>query len=200
MMKNVLFIVILFPQMLAPASLHLDPVISNLDWVSSAVHQSQSPKHIVTIGAFSNMRYDSEHAYGYKVELWRERNRIFGFFLASQGLKGDTPTGLLDDVRFNPRTGQLAFRARLTTSLFSNRDFHMVPSRDVFQFRGVFKGDRMIGTLEIANALTPAEAPRREKVKLKISQSESEVLIEAQSYDDWKSQAEKILKFRGPKW
>ena len=198
-MKNVLFIVILFPHLLA-ASFNLDPVISNFDWVSSAVHQSLAPEPIVTIGAFSNMRYTSEHAYGYKVELWRERNRIFGFFLASQGLQGDTPTGLLEDVKFNPRTGQLAFRARLTSSLFSNRDFHRAPSREVFQFRGVLKGDRMIGTLEIANALTPAEAPKRTEVKLKRSQSESEVLIEAQSYDDWKSQAEKILKFRGPKW
>lgn len=150
MIENVLFIVFLFQRMPAPPSLPLDPVISNLDWVSNAVHQSQSPKPIVTIGAFSNMIYDSEHAYGYKVELWRERNRIFGFFLVSQGLKGDMPTGLLDDVKFNPRTGQLAFQAQLTTSLFSNRDFHMVPSRDVFQFRGVLKGDRMIGTLEIA--------------------------------------------------
>ena len=200
MMKNVLFIVILFPHMLAPASLHLDPGISNFDWVSSAEHQSQSPKPIVTIGAFSNMRYTSEHAYGYKVELWREQNHIFGFFLASQGLQGDTPTGLLEEIKFNPRTGQLAFRARLTTSLFSNRDFHMVPSRDIFQFSGVLKGDRMIGILEIANALTPAEAPRRQEVKLKRSQSESEVLIEAQSYDDWKRQAERILQLGGPKW
>ena len=199
-MKNVLPIVILFPHMLAPASLHSDPVIANSDSVSSALNQSQSRKPIVTIGAFSNMRYTSEHAYGYKVELWRERNRIFGFFLASQGLQGDTPTGLLENVKFNPRTGQLAFRARLTTSLFSNRRFHMVPSRDVFQFTGVLKGNRMIGTLEIANALTPTGAPRRKEVKLKRSQSESEVMIEAQSYDDWKRQAEKILQFRGPKW
>jgi hypothetical protein len=58
----------------------------------------------------------------------------------------------------------------------------------------------MIGTLEIANALTPTEVPRREKIKLKISEKESEVMIEAQSYIDWGEKAEEILKFRGPKW
>lgn len=200
MIRKVLVIAILFPRTLVPASLHLNSVVPNLDCGFSGAHHGQSPNPILTIGAFTNMRYDQEHAYGYKADLWRERNRIFGFFLSSQGLKGDTPTGLLEDVRFNPRTGQFAFRARLTTSLFSNRVFHRVPSRDVFRFRGVLRGDRMIGTLEIANALTPAEAPRREEIKLKRSKKESEVMVEAQSYDDWKSKAEKILKFRGPKW
>jgi len=58
----------------------------------------------------------------------------------------------------------------------------------------------MIGTLEIANELTPTEVPRREKIKLKISERESEIMIEARSYIDWRVKAEEILKFRGPKW
>ena len=146
------------------------------------------------------MRYDSEHAWGYTAELWREQNRIFGFFLWSQGLMGDTPTGLLEDVRYDPRTGNLTFLARLTTGLFSNRQFNMVPSRDVLRFRGVLKKRQLIGTLEIANALTPGEAPTREKIKLTLSEKESEVMIEAQSYSDWKLRADEILRFRGPKW
>jgi hypothetical protein len=67
---------------------------------ANKVNHSQSPNPIVTIGAFTNMRYDGEHAHGYTAELWRERDRIFGFFLSSPGLAGDTPTGLLD-VRFD---------------------------------------------------------------------------------------------------
>ena len=199
-LSHILIIAIVLSQILGPAALQSTPVISSLDCAISTAHQSQSSSPVVTIGAFTNMRYDPEHAYGYTAELWRERNRIFGFFLSSQGLIGDTPTGLLEDVTFNPRTGKLTFRARLTTGLVSNRDFHMVPSRDVFRFSGVLKGNRMIGTLEIANALTPSEPSRREKISLKRSQRKSEVLIEAKSYDDWKSEAEKILKFRGPKW
>jgi hypothetical protein len=146
------------------------------------------------------MRYTDEHAYGYTAELWREQNRIFGFFLSSQGLMGDTPTGLLEDVRYDPRTGELTFQARLTTGLFSNREFHMVPSRDFFRFKGTLQGRHMIGTLEIANALTPTEAPTRHKIKLTLSEKESEVMIKAQNYVDWTEKAKEILKFRGPKW
>jgi hypothetical protein len=198
MISNILVLAILFPQALPPASLHLSWLTVNPNSASSATNQS--PNSIIRIGAFSNMRYTAEHAYGYKAELWREQNRIFGFFLSSQGLIGDTPTGLLEDVRYDPRTGQLSFRTRLTTGSFSNRQFNMVPSRDVFQFRGVLKGKQLRGTLEISNALTPTDAPRREKIKLKLSDKESEVMIEAKSYVDWLDKAQEILKVRGPKW
>ena len=199
MRNSILVLAILFLQSLRPASLQAKFLTPNVNSASSTTHH-QSTKPIIKVGAFSNMRYTAEHAYGYTAELWREQNRIFGFFLSSQGLIGDTPTGLLEDVRYDQRTGELTFQARLTTGLFSNREFHMVPSRDVFRFKGMLKARHLIGTLEIANALTPTEAPRREKIKLTLSEKESEVMIEAQSYDDWREKAEEILKFRGPKW
>lgn len=76
----------------------------------------------------------------------------------------------------------------------------MVPSRDILRFRGTLKGRQLRGTLEISNALTPAEPPRREKIKLMLSKRESEVMIDARGYGDWKLKADEILKFRGPKW
>ena len=161
---------------------------------------SPAPASIIKIGAFSNMRYTAEHAYGYRAELWREQNRVFGFFLWSEGLMGDTPTGLLEDVRYDPRTGSLSFSAKLTTGLFSNQNFSRVPSRDLLRFRGTLKGRHLRGTLEISNALTPEDAPKREKIELTLSKKESEVMIDADSYDAWKLRADEILKFRGPKW
>src|SRR6059036_1337382 len=77
---------------------------------------------IRVVGAFSNMRYTEEHAYGYTVDLWRAGDCLFGFLLASEGLAGDTPTGLLEEVQYNERTGALSFRARLSTGLFSDRE------------------------------------------------------------------------------
>jgi hypothetical protein len=171
--------------------------ISTVDRIL-AVHQSSND--IVSFGAFTNMRYYGEHTDGYTLELWRDQNRVFGLFLSSQGLSGDTPTGLLEDVRFNSQTGSLMFRARLTTGLFSNRQFSNVPSRYIYRFSGFLKGARLVGTLEITNALTPEEAPRRERIRLRRSKREAETMIEAQSYDDWKHQADEILKRRGPKW
>ena len=199
MKSNILVLALLFLQTHPPASLQVNFLTLNVDSASSTTYQ-QSTKPIIKVGAFSNVRYTAEHAYGYTAELWREQNRIFGFFLSSQGLMGDTPTGLLEDVRYEPRTGEITFQARLTTGLFSNREFHMVPSRYVYRFKGILKRRHMIGTLEIANALTPTEAPSREKIKLKLSQKESEVMIDAQSYIEWREKADEILKFRGPKW
>jgi hypothetical protein len=155
---------------------------------------------IYRIGAFTNIKHTEGHAYGYKVELWRQGDRLFGFFLSAQGLAGDTPTGLLEDVRFNPSTGQVTFRARLTTGLFINRQYDNVPSRDVFHFSGILKRDKLEGILETSNALTPMEAPRRKRITLRMSQEASAMMIEARSYDEWKERADDILKFRGPRW
>lgn len=198
LISTTIVVAILLPQPLLHRSSH-----SNFAWnlnSPSSTKSAQSPDPIIKIGAFSNRRYDAEHAHGYTVQLWRVQNRVFGFLLWSRGLKGDTPTGLLEDVRYDPRTGQLTFMARLTMGLFSNRQLSMVPSRDVLRFKGLLKRRHIIGTLEIANTLTPTEVPRREKIKLRLSEKESEVMIEAQNYSDWRSKADEILKFRGPKW
>ena len=50
---------------------------------------------IAEVGAFSNMRYTDEHAYGYTVMLWRAGDCLFGLFESSRGLAGDTPIGEL---------------------------------------------------------------------------------------------------------
>ena len=195
---NLLVLAVLCPGA-GTSSQHLNQSGLNLGSVSIPPHVQASPP-ITKIGAFSNMRYTTEHAYGYKAELWREQNRIFGFFLWSEGLMGDTPTGLLEDVRYDPRTGSLSFFARLTTGLFSNQKFSRVPSRDMVRFRGTLKGRHLRGTLEISNALTPEAAPKRQKIQLTLSKRASEVMIAAESYGEWKLKADEILKFRGPKW
>src|SRR6267142_6429104 len=67
---------------------------------------------ISDVGAFSNMHYTAEHAYGETVLLWRSGNCILGLFESAQGLVGDTPIGELHDVTYNPNTGQLRFSAK----------------------------------------------------------------------------------------
>src|ERR1041384_6155831 len=131
------------------------------DFFTSRNHQSHSQRAtpIHKIGSFTNMKHIGEHTYGYSVELWRQGDHLFGFFLSSDGLAGDTPTGLLENVRFNPSTGRLSFQAKLTTGLFSNQQYNNVPSRDVFHFSGLLRRSRIKGYLEASNALTPTEAP-----------------------------------------
>src|SRR6185295_3252998 len=102
---------------------------------------------IQRIGAFTNMRFTEEHAYGYTLYLWRSSSCVFGLLLSSQGLAGDTPTGLLERVRYDGKTGALSFRAKLTLGSFSNREYREVPSRDVFEVSGVLTQSALRGSV-----------------------------------------------------
>src|ERR1700687_2901591 len=109
-----------------------------------AVAFAQVPRPITFVGEFSNMRYTEEHAYGYSVQLWREGATVFGLFLASEGLAGDTPTGLLDDLKYDSRSGRLSFRAKLTMGL----DARQQPSHDLFEFDGKLNTRAVSGVLK----------------------------------------------------
>lgn len=154
---------------------------------------------VSVIGYFSNMRFTEEHAYGYSVELWQRGDTPLGLFFASEGLQGDTPTGILEDVKFETKTGKLSFRTKLTMGVVYSKEHNGVPSRDVFEFSGVLSKNQLLGTLKRLDGLNPQGAPIIEKVALKRSQS-NEGMEPFKSLDDWKKAADEILKFRGPKW
>lgn len=158
----------------------------------------QLDRPIGAIGDFSNMRYTEEHAYGYAVELWRDGDSVIGLLLVSEGLQGDTPTGMLENVRFDARTGALSFTAKLTTGVAVLPGGRQQPSRDLFEFSGTLKGTVLTGTLKRSDARQPSRAASREQVQLKINPQA--VMIPAGSYAQWKRQADEILKRRGPKW
>ena len=155
---------------------------------------------IKIVGVFTSMRSSGEHAYGYRVELWRQDERIFGIFMASQGLAGDTPTGLLEEVAYESGTGRLSFLARLTMGSIINSQHQTVPSRDLFRFAGTMSRDALRGALDASNALTPEQAPHREKIVLRRSAKESQGMRAPESCSQWAREVAEILKFRGPKW
>jgi hypothetical protein len=165
-------------------------------------HQApaRSANVVKRLGVFTNMRFTTEHQYGYSVELWQERDRLFGLLLVSEGLSGDTPTGLLEDVVFNPKTGRLTFSARLSTGSTFNKNNEQVPTRDAYRFNGTLKGLKLTGVLEHTDALARTTTSTKKNLSLRRSKSESESMIEASSYDEWKKEADEILKLRGPKW
>jgi hypothetical protein len=109
---------------------------------------AQNPgRPIRAIGEFSNMRYTEEHAYGYTVALWRDGDTAVGQFLVSEGLQGDTPTGMLENVRFDSRTGALSFTAKLTTGATILPGGRQEPSRDLFKFSGTLKATTLTGSI-----------------------------------------------------
>ena len=162
--------------------------------------QPPSAGVIKRVGVFTNMRFTREHQYGYSVELWQERDRLFGLLLVSAGLIGDTPTGLLEDVVFDSKTGKLSFRARLSTGSAFNKNNEQVPTRDLYRFTGTLKGQRLAGVLEHTDASDPSAAGTKTNVSLRRSRSETGSVLATKSFEEWKKEADEILNLRGPKW
>lgn len=148
---------------------------------------AQTSRPITFVGEFSNMRYTEEHAYGYTVQLWREGANVLGLFLASEGLAGDTPTGMLDDLKYDPRSGHLSFKAKLTMGL----DARNQPSHDLFEFDGKMSARAVSGVLK------HGAAP--ERLNLRKVQTDP-AIDQPPTYDEWKRQTDEILRRRGPKW
>jgi hypothetical protein len=133
------------------------------------------------------MRYTEEHAYGYILQLWREGTAVFGLFLASEGLAGDTPTGMLDDLKYDQRSGKLSFKAKLTMGI----DARNQPSHDLFEFDGTLGAAAASGVLKHGAAT--------ERINLRKLRPDA-ALRQPRTYDEWKRQTDEILRRRGPKW
>jgi hypothetical protein len=155
---------------------------------------------IHSIGRFSDMQYTEEHAYGRAVDLWRAGACIFGLLEISEGLAGDTPTGLLTDVRSTP-AGSLGFIAKLTTGITSvDGSSAWVPSRDLFVFTGWLGTPALEGKLRRSDQLRPGVEPADSHIVLRRVPDQEGLLDKAKTYAAWRKAVEPILRFRGPKW
>jgi len=155
---------------------------------------------ISEIGAFSNMRFTAEHAYGYSLLVWRAGDCLIGFLLSSQGLAGDTPMGTLEDVKLDSGTGRLSFSARLTMGMISvpgSRDF--TPSRDLFTFEGQLNGGSVSGAITHSIQNDSNASPARTDVVLTASPADAEVMHGSATYGDWMRKWQPVLQRRGPK-
>jgi hypothetical protein len=153
------------------------------------------------IGGFSNMRSTDGHAYGYSVMLWRAGDCLFGLFESSQGLEGDTPIGLLQDVTYDSKTGRLAFSAKLTMGVVSFQGSKgLESSRDLFAFLGNLSAHAVTGVLTHTlqdNSHSTATAIR---IVLQTSRTDAESMKGSATYGDWLRKWQPILQRRGPKW
>ena len=150
-------------------------------------------------GAFSNMRYTEEHAYGETVFLWRAGSCMFGLFESAQGLQGDTPIGELQDVTYDPNTGALKFAAKLTLGIVAGHASPTPqPSRDLFTFDGTVDTVRVTGALIHATQLAPR--PPARNIVLTASARDAEFMRGSANYGAWRAKWDPVLKGRGPKW
>jgi hypothetical protein len=156
---------------------------------------------ISQVGAFSNMRYSDEHAYGYSVMLWRSGDCLFGLFESSDGLAGDSPIGELRNVAYDSMSGGLKFSAKLSMGVVgakSSRDFE--PSRDLFTFDGSIHANTVTGVIRHAVQNTPNTPRTRVDVVLRTSPPARELMGDATTFGKWLEVWRPILQRRGPKW
>ncbi len=174
----------------------------------SATHPPGNPEGvpaahdpIIVVGQYSAMHYTEEHQSGVMVELWMAGGRLIGFLSVAEGLQGDTPTGLLENVRYEAGTGRLSFSAKLSTGWVdgqANSHEGRFNSQDLFEFEGTLTKARLIGTLVRRDMLHPDMKPGSDQIALTAEPLDH--TVQAKTYGEWKKTAEDILKFRGPHW
>jgi hypothetical protein len=141
---------------------------------------------MVEIGAFSNVRYTEEHAYGYTVMLWRAGSCLVGFFESSEGLAGDTPIGELEHVEYDGKA-RLSFSARRRTS------------DHLYSFTGYLRGTRLVGVVTYTSKEIHNFKPVRTNIVLPRSKQEAEIMHGTPTYGEWREKWAPVLRFRGPR-
>jgi hypothetical protein len=156
---------------------------------------------IVYVGEFTNMRHTVEHSYGFEVTLWRAGDCLIGVLASAGGLSGDTPVGVIQDVKYDQASGRLSFAAKLTTGVTSQRgSTTWEPSRDFYTFDGRVSATALTGVVTHEQRNHPHIAPAKTDVTLSVSKSDMIVARTASSYGQWQQEWKPILAARGPKW
>ena len=170
-------------------------LVALCSWALTAGDKSAS-----FLGEFSNVRYTEEHAYGYSVLLWKEGDKLFGLFYDFEGLAGDTPVGLLEDIQLDSG-GKLSFRAKLSVAAIYLGQGKQQPTHDVFTFKGSLSQNGISGDLTHEEQHQSKPRPLTTHIQLpELAKSEQEELFQASSYADWRALVDPVLKTRGPKW
>ena len=168
--------------------------------VSSAAAQVSPSNTVKVLGTFQQIKHTTEDAFGYSLQLWKQGDQVFGLLFLYVGPPADPPVGLLEDVKFDPRTNQLSFSARLSTGMRFGGGKWDVPSRNRFNFRGVLTRREVVGTLKESDDLSPQLRPSSKRIRLRRSAELSQDMNPPPAtYSAWKTWADEILQRRGPK-
>jgi hypothetical protein len=134
------------------------------------------------------------HAYGVRLDLYKQGGNWSGFIVVYAGPVADPPAGKLDDLRLDESAGTLAFTAKLSLGITRGTS-DWVPTRDLYQFTGEIDADTIVGTLVTGQVDSKAES--REYVVLRRQPRETAA---AASRDAWLRGWNEVLQVRGPKW
>ncbi len=169
---------------------------------ATAVGDAPRLPDVEYIGTFSDMRFTEEHAYGSDVELWKCGGELLGLFSHSEGLTGDTPTGILENISYDPQTQALSFRVKMTMGIRFPGPGRSEPSRDLFQFSGFLRENVIEGDLTWSTQETPVTQVSAGGVVLTEQPMDYDPaeMFKIKTLSDWVVYAANILRRLGPKW
>lgn len=154
------------------------------------------------VGIYSNVKADGTHSSGFRIQLWKYNDNLFGLISGSPlAISGDPPTGRLNDLHLDQKTKQLSFNARLSMGkTYDEKSGQWVWSRDTLRFDGTLEDRRIVGTLNSEDANCPDTCHEKQRVVFKIEDRDEASRNEFSTYPEWERYVNEILTRRGPRW
>ena len=132
-----------------------------------------------------------EHCDGWIIELWKASDGYIGHLTHHRALCGDPPMGILEDVRYDPKTKAFSFQTTIT----DGSDGFGSLSCDHLNFKGSMDDHNLIGTIawESNGKQLPSES-----IHLPRTDGNSSLVSSYNSRAEWKKSLDGILEYRGP--
>jgi hypothetical protein len=173
-------------------------------WAVVPSQQTRAPAKttspVEVVGHFLKVKHAGDDAFGYSLRLWKEGNQVFGLLGVYIGAPADPPIGILEDVKFDLRTRQFSFSARLSIGWVYAGGTWNNPTRDRYSFSGVLTRREVTGILKHSDEFRPTDPPTSERIRLRRSVDATQTMSEPTSFSEWKTYADKILRRSGPRW
>ena len=171
-----------------------------LSAISLALLAASAYADVTVVGAYSNRVVTDVRAQGYDIQLWKDGDQYFGFFLSAGGLADNIPLGTLDNLRVDPTAKTISFQTKMSVGRSSLDGETWEPTRDMYQFSGTLFPDQISGDLVHVDELLPDTPATHEDVKLYRNREEEQSLPTFTSYQQWLELSRKLMATRGPKW
>jgi len=126
------------------------------------------------------------------------KDSLVGFLGHSEGLCGDTPTGILEQIHYVASTGALSFSVKISMGCSGITEKNeCIPSKDLIRFKEILSRHRLKGIMTWHNPDTKRNF-RSEKITLK--RFSDSYMKRYESREEWEESHRAMLERLGPGW
>jgi hypothetical protein len=133
------------------------------------------PFHIFT----NQSSWDAPHSGHYTVWLWKRKDSLMGIFLHLEGHDGIGPRGTIENIEFDPKSGNLSFESNVSYCLGGSYNIN-------FRFEGSLKKNALEGVIFATDEGGNPWYRKRKKVTLKKCCDDAPLFKEYVSIEEWK--------------